>query len=364
MKIGILTFHRATNYGALLQMYALYKTLRDLGHDVEIIDYRSEAIEKRRKLFRWHDLISKQGIVNKFRYIASSFVLPYSKIKLNNKLDKFLTANFRFSAIIRHYTEMPEYYDAIFFGSDQIWNPVICEGYDKVYYGQFDKGKTKLITYAASIGFEEYIKGGTNKTFKNYLSSYDSISVRERKLSEILSNEYNIKNCVVCDPSQFLSKKDCEELMQLPTEKGYVLLFDTDETTGAMKFAEDIANQLNTYVLIMKPLRNRLKKCPHKICSEFSVPEFLGYIYNSVCVVTDSFHATSFSIILEKDFYTLKMKHMNSRSEALLGIANIKDRLVDANVPCCFSSVDYTCTKQGLRDHIEFSLDFIKKNMK
>ena len=47
MRIGILTFHNANNYGAVLQAYCLQETLRRIGFDVEIVDYRNPLIESR-----------------------------------------------------------------------------------------------------------------------------------------------------------------------------------------------------------------------------------------------------------------------------------------------------------------------------
>ena len=45
MKVGILTFHRAHNFGAMLQCYALQEYLTKKGLNVEVIDYRQPYIE-------------------------------------------------------------------------------------------------------------------------------------------------------------------------------------------------------------------------------------------------------------------------------------------------------------------------------
>ena len=58
MKVGIITVHRAYNYGSVLQCYSLQEYLKSLGHDVWVIDYRqkwTEAVYKPFSLYYiWH----------------------------------------------------------------------------------------------------------------------------------------------------------------------------------------------------------------------------------------------------------------------------------------------------------------------
>lgn len=78
MKIGIVTYHRALNYGAVLQCMSLYSALKRLGHDVEVVDYRPEAIEAYRMYFRWKDFKKCRGIIAKLRYLFSCMTLIVS----------------------------------------------------------------------------------------------------------------------------------------------------------------------------------------------------------------------------------------------------------------------------------------------
>lgn len=150
MKIGILTFHRAINFGAVLQCYALYRSLSDMGHTVEVIDYRPAYIEKYRKPFYWNDF-KKQGLLRKLKTLLSIPLVYWKKRTSAKVFDTFINQNLKTSKVVKKVQDIP-YFDIIFFGSDQIWSPRICEGIDPMYYGQLPKGKTKIVSYAASLG--------------------------------------------------------------------------------------------------------------------------------------------------------------------------------------------------------------------
>lgn len=365
MKIGILTFHRALNYGAVLQCFALYKTLADMGHEVEVIDYRPEAIERYRMLFRWKDFWGACGIAGKLRYMASSLALLFSKRKTARKFDGFLKERIVCSRIVREPKDMPCGYDIIIFGSDQIWNPDICEGLDKIYYGQFRKGSTKFIGYAASLGRQDLITGERSDVFEMYLKVFDRIAVREQSLRDFLKDRYNIDSTMVCDPSLLLTKEQCEQIAVKPNDEDYVLVFNLDGNPSAVPFAKRMAEQVSAKVIMMKAEANHLHRYPCEVRSELSPAEFLGYIKHARCIVTDSFHATSFSIIMEKDFYTLKKKTNNDRSKTILSVAGLEERMVDARDSVEYSSIALYAEKGSkLARYRQKSLMFIEENIK
>lgn len=363
MKIGILTFHRALNYGAVLQCYALYHTLSEMGHDVEVIDYRPEAIEKYRMLFRWQDFKGACGVKGKMRYLASSLALIDSKVKTARKFDDFISKNLNVSAIVMNESDMPDYYDAIFFGSDQIWNPLTCEGLDKIYYGSFEKHNARFIGYAVSIGREDLITGRLSNTFKSYLTNFDKLSVREKAFQLFLSDKFQYKSQLVCDPSLLMQKKQCEKIAVNPQDRNYVVLFSLTGNPYAMSLALRVANQLNAEVVSLCAEMNMIKrKSYHR--GPLSINEFLGYIKNSKCVITDSFHATSFSIIMNVDFYTFRQKNNNDRSQMILDVSGLSDRMIDADDIVVYSPVDYIGVNRRLNEYREKSLNFIVESLK
>lgn len=364
MKIGILTFHRALNYGAVLQCYALYTYLSELGHSVEVIDYRPNAIEKYRMFFRLSDFLRSKGIVGKCRYIVSSMSLVWSKKTTSKKFDVFLSSKLKFSSLVSKPEDVPSYYDLIFFGSDQIWNPEICEGLDTIYLGQFEKGKTKFVGYAASVGILDLIQGDNAELFNRYLTVYDSIGVRELSLKIFLKNTFNIESTMVNDPSLFLTKEQCEKIAKKPKDENYVVVFNLDGNQLAIPFAQRIAEQIDAIVLEIKAETNHLRRYSSKLRSELSPEEFLGYILYSQCVISNSFHATCFSMIMQKDFYTLKRITNNDRVNTILNIAGLEDRFVDAGANVTFSKITNYCeVERKLTDYRKISQTYIMDNL-
>lgn len=360
MKIGILTFHRAINYGAVLQCYALYKTLAGMGHDVEIIDYRPLSIEKYRMGFRLADFRGCKGLAYKIRYLASSVVLYGSKKKTSAVFDTFLFNHMTFSHEVKNPNDIPSYYDLIFFGSDQIWNPEICEGLDKIYYGQFPK-QARFATYAASLGRTDLIKGALADDFDKYIKAYDRISVREKKLQNFLVEKFCIKCDIVCDPSLFISRNECEALSVKPKDKNYIMLFSLERNPQAERFANNIARQTKKKVIRVGANENPFHKRTCEVRSKLSPAEFLGYIRYAYCIVTDSFHATSFSIIMYKDFYTLKKQTNNDRSRTILETTGLENRIANASDNIVFSHIDYRNVDERLNSYREQSVKYIEE---
>lgn len=357
MKIGILTFHRAINYGAVLQCYGLYKTLTDMGHDVSVIDYRPDSIEKYRMIFRWHDFVHSHGIKGKLRYLVSNLSLLYRKQRTASLFDKFLNQYLIMSASVANT------YDAILFGSDQIWNPQICEGLDPMYYGQFSKGNTKFISYAASFGRLDLMCGDVERKFKNYIQGFDHISVREEDFRLLLKERFGVDVSMVCDPSLLLRKVDWEELSIPPSFNNYVLLFSLDRNPSTEQFARNIAAQTGKKLIKIGVNENPLRRKTCTICSDVSPCQFLGLIRYAHCVVTNSFHATSFSLIMHKDFYTIIKPNNNGRAKTILSIAGLQERMVNATDKVSFSPVCYDGVDEKLEAYRNISKEYIRHSL-
>lgn len=357
MKIGILTFHRAINYGAVLQCFALYKTLLSMGNEVEIIDYRPWFIEKYRKLFEKKDFQSAGGGWGKLRYLFSCASLIFSKKKTVKKFDLFLSKNMRYSDKFKN-DNVSTNYDLIIFGSDQIWSPETCNGLDSIYMGQFPKNNMKFISYAASVGKLETIQGKLATVFHNNLNAFDTISVREENLHLFLKHAYNIESNIVCDPSLLLQSKDYMQISQECNEDNFVLLFDLTDDNKAYNFAKRIAHQLNAKVIELKAVMNPFRKRNY-MRTEISPEQFIGYINKARCIITNSFHATSFSIIFQKDFYTLKRNSNNERSRTLLSKVGLLERIVKTDEIVNYSPIDYISINSKIESFRTDSTKFI-----
>lgn len=349
MKIGILTYHRALNYGAVLQCMSLYTALKSMGHDVEVVDYRPQAIEKYRMYFRAKDFSLCKGVVAKLRYLVSCLTLVNSRRKTVRKFDEFLDNNIKLSPVVSSVSDAPQNYDVVFFGSDQIWNPAINEGIDKVYLGQMPKGHAKFYTYAVSMGRLDLFKGKVADDYQRYIESFDGLSVRETNMQGFLKEKLGKDSSVVCDPSLLLTKADCEKIAVKPRDKDYVLLFILDGNSKALGFANRIAEQMGKKVIRIGAVQNPLHRNGCELRAELSPAEFLGYIMYADCIVTNSFHATSFSLIMQKNFYTILRKNNNDRAKTILGVAELENRLVDATENIDFTTISY----EGVTDRLE-----------
>lgn len=361
MKIGIVTYHRALNYGAVLQCMSLYSALKRLGHDVEVVDYRPEAIEAYRMYFRWKDFKKCRGIIAKLRYLFSCMTLIVSRFKTVSKFNRFLKDNIKLSSVVSFVNDAPKYYDVVFFGSDQIWNPAINEGIDQIYLGQMPKDHAKFYTYAVSMGRLDLFKGKVEEEYRKYISSFDRLSVRETSLQAFLKEKLGRDSTVVCDPSLLITKEECEAMAVKPKDEGYVLLFILDGNPDALGFANRIANQLGKKVIRIGAVQNPFHRYHCEVCAELSPAEFLGYIQYADCIVTNSFHATSFSLIMQKNFYTILRKNNNDRAKTILGVAGLENRLADAKAHVEFKEINYQGIRERLEKYKESSMEWIQK---
>lgn len=363
MKIGILTFHRALNYGAVLQCYALYQVLSEMGHEVEVIDYRPAAIEKERVLFSGVELQKRRGFFYKMRYIISTSLNYYRKKKVSAVFDRFLESNFQMSPLVRGINDIPQYYDVIVFGSDQIWSNGICYGLDLVYWGQFNHADTKLVTYAASMGKHNIVSDSELTCIRAYIQSFDSISVREESLKRFFKQNFNVDSTLVIDPTLLIAHDVFDRLAVKPNLDRYVLLFTLEKDDNAIAFATNMSKQLSCPIVRMSVMRSVFSPAEKTIKAlEISPVEFCGYIKYATCVVCISFHGTAFSVIYRKNFYCLK-SNQQDRSYNLLSSIGLLDRMISSNEKVDFTPIDYSQTDNEINKLQMASMQFLNNTI-
>lgn len=346
MKIGIFTFHCAVNYGAVLQTYCLQEVLKSMGHEVYVIDYRPVYLIKPYKTFSYNPnnfgsyLYKCQGLLRdclvtpirwKRNQAFSQFVhhhLNLYQLDLNNESNDF---------------------DAFVFGSDQIWNPKITNGFDKVYLGDFPaaKGK-KLIAYAASAGSISNFSGEDIDYFLSRLQCFDKITVREQSLAEYIQQKSSITSEVVFDPvllagstvlHKLLNTKDITEQSQkIP----YLLLFqiirNDDIASNTAVIAKSKGFKLIEMATMCESLFNNNMK------QTLSVEKLLSYFINATYIITTSFHGTVLCILFNKTFNTISINDsMDERALSLLKDLNLSDRMLNLNhMRRTIPKIDYT----------------------
>ena len=350
MKIGTLTFHRACNYGGVLQCYALVTYLRSLGYSAEVIDYRSRAIEK------------SYAIINtkSFKHFFSSILNFFHTIKTKKNFRKFLNANIPISNQVYYGpNELSNQYDLFFIGSDQIWSKRINKGFDPVYWGQFEG---KIVSYAASMGTDHDYSEYEYKKISSFLQRFHCISTREDSLRNEIAPYTKKRVQTVIDPVLLLSVHDYKKIAVKPKEEQYVLYYQMEYNSASKDFVANIARQLNCSVItIMGPNEyyGGIEHI-HKSTFQVSVEELVGYIYNARCVISSSFHGTALPIAMQKDFYFLANR-MTDRSENLLRHIGAIDRMKKSTEMIEFTPVDYSVITPYLNSFITESKNYIKE---
>lgn len=326
MKVGILTFHRALNYGAVLQCYALQSSLEKLGVEVEVIDYENAFISKFYSPF----YIEKMN-PRKFAYMLYAF---RSKIKRNRVFSQYRKKYLKLSKST--YTEdtikkSDTEYDVIIVGSDQVWNLEQTQG-DLNYLLQFAETANR-VSYAASIGIEK-LPESQYKDFERELKKFAAISVREKSSVKIVRDVAKKDAVVSLDPTLLLSKKEWEAVAEpsapIAHEK-YICVYKIN-SSKAYEYAAYLSKKTGLKVIAIKPDRT----CPKAFQKELyaSPNDFLSYIRNATYVVTDSFHGTVFSILYEKQFIACldsRKNNKNTRIVELLEMVGLKECLIDSS---------------------------------
>lgn len=318
MNINIITYSCAVNYGAVLQTYGLYKYLSN-NYDVQVIDYISE----------------------RYNYESPEYVYSTGKWKTNallrtiwkkTKLRKLIKNRKKFREFVINNMKMTDSYysceqlekemcnsDIFITGSDQVWNSEYTykNMVDKPYYLCFLRDDAIRLSYASSFG-RSSIEEDEAREVSKYLSKYKAISVREESAKRIIQS-MGLDSTVVADPTILCDVKAYYELMKdVDIERGYILLFLIGFDKNLYKMLRRVAKINHKRLLVVVP---SLFDNPSVFQDKVVLPrveEWLKYIESADYVVTNSFHASVFSILFNKQFSSYLKVANNGRIEDLL----------------------------------------------
>jgi hypothetical protein len=364
-KIGILTFHNAHNYGAVLQAYALKTKLKNMGYDAVVLNYRNPYIAKVYRKVLHIDFWKRDILPSRWGKVLKEvrdvfYGLPEWKrqwqVFETFITDRLLEGDSRVLKL-----EDVEQSDCDFFilGSDQIWARELTHGMDPVYFGQFAPDRVK-ISYAASVP-DGTIPEAEKPYFKEYLKSISVISVREEKLAESLRTLTGRNVETVIDPTLLLERADYEPLLtENPRKtKDYILAYYVVESEVLQRCAKEASRILNCELFEI-----HYKKTP-KIQGENMIldagpGEFLSCIRDAKLVMTNSFHGTVFSILFRKKFYSVYQQ--NGRIENLLEFLDLTDRHIRGEEEIHVEQeIDYTQSEGRLQEYRRKSVDFLER---
>ena len=354
MKIGILTFHCANNYGAVLQAYGLQQYLILQGHDARLINYTPKYKLDNYKKFNPRYWLSRNPYKCVIRLIHECIVKPI-RIRKWNAFDIFRKENYKYYDYIpgADYADL----DAVIIGSDQVWNPSLTGGdFDTMYFGiGFN---TKVIPYAASARFlslNEY----QSIFFKKHLDNFHSIGVREKQLKTLLQGLTKKEINVVLDPTLLAGSQAFDKIsLSRPTNKKYVLVYEIHRNKGVYETAKRIAQHNGLYIieLVQDPMLPSEELDPTA-----SPSKFVSYFKYADFVVTTSFHGLAFALMYNKDFYAIKQNNSaDDRLQSILSLCGLEERFIPMDNEEIGTKVDFTLANQRLKEERSKSESFIK----
>ena len=364
MKIGILTFHRADNYGAVLQNYALQETLQTIGEQPVTIDYRTSNIE------RWYQVKifeKRGGVLYRLKNTIWNIYRYNQSIKRKKAFEHFRNKMLNVSEEVNkgNIEQVCDEFDIFICGSDQVWNENIIGLEDiDIYSLKFAKNKYKA-SYAASAGVTDSI----SEALLERIGELNYITVRETTLSRFLHKK-GLDVVTVCDPVFLISRTDwCKKVGNVKYRNNrapYLFLYYIDShRKETCQIARYIAHQRN--LKIVYPTA----KCKYTLglgnCVYDEGPfEFILDIINADYVVASSFHAIAFSILFHKEFVVVLHDTTGERVKDLLEKVGLQERIVKGaddfkKREQSFRNIDYKKVDTILADWKKSSLLELRK---
>ncbi|WP_370832909.1 polysaccharide pyruvyl transferase family protein [Acidaminococcus sp.] len=327
-KIGILTFQRASNYGAALQMYALQRKIRDIGPDAEVIDFICPYI------FDWYKPFMLKHIFHP-RALIGDILNASIKMKRNHQFSSFVKKTMRFSKPVSKssLSSISDKYDVYIVGSDQVWNPLLTNS-ESAYFLDFVKEKSKRRSYAASFGVSEWPISST-LPIARLLEEMGAISTREeagKKLIQSISGN-TAPITVDLDPVFLLKKEEWLSIAKKKVgSKSYLFIYavGNENLEKVYRTASQLAEEKGLYIINLRygrSIRHSEYQIGH-VVYDAGPDDFVSFIANASCVVTDSFHATAFSVIFHKPMYISMPNTSGSRISNLFSTAGIEGRSI------------------------------------
>lgn len=355
MRVATLTLPFHTNYGAVLQAYALQVTLKSFGHDVYSLDIDRSSL---RPLFKY-SLSRIKGIITKGEILDNH---NYG----NKKFKKFIENEINLTKKIKFQKDFMrndiQGFDAYIVGSDQVWRPKYVMNIGRYFLDFVKKDKIK-ISYAASFGTDDFeYSNDEHKKCTMLLSGFRGVSVREFDGIDKCKDKFLSNSELVLDPTLLVNVNIYNNIIEKYSEnkiKSDCFCYILDPNKSKMGH---INNAFNYPYVINSGLKSKDKD---------SIGCWLRGIRDCNLVVTDSFHGVVFSIIFNKEFIAIGNSYRGlARFKSILKIFNLTDRLiveeqlnVDELKRIEKSKIDYINVNKILNKKRNESFDFISKHL-
>lgn len=370
-KIGIVTLPGYFNYGNRLQNYALQEILKQYSEEVETlvipnISANSDGTKHyMKKLFS--QPLSKTSktfaskIKGKIRYLTNKDILVERERRFKEFSQNYIKE--RHFSTLYEINETSDEFDFVVTGSDQVWNPNFIKNMEQYYFLQFVE-KEKRIAYAPSFGISE-IPEEVRQQYKEWLSSIPYISVREKEGAKIIKQLIGRDVPVLVDPTLLLNKEEwlkiSKEHKNKPKSKYLISYFWGKIPKERKALIKRIAKKYNLQIVNIASLTD-------KRTYTADPSEFIDYINSASLVLTDSYHGSIFSILMETPFFIFERiggPSMYSRIRTLLEMTKLKNREEkDIDLNRNLLEMDFSHVQNILNEERKKSFDFLKKAMR
>ena len=321
MKIGILTHYDVNNQGAQLQMYALYKKIKELGHEPVVLTYVKNYDFDREKKLRY------QASIKSIPYYIKNYLLKsgvgatyrnYKKLKLNKKFRKetFKFDNYATADI-----------DMAIVGSDEVFS--IPMGVNMMMYGHC-VSTNKVISYAPSFGQtnKELLEKHNAKTLvAEGLKNFVDLSARDENTQKLIKELTGRDATMVCDPVLLYDFSNDKVKFDKIPQKKYLVVYAYDFNMTESKEVEAIKAFAKKHGLITVSPGTYHKWCDVNVsCNAL---EWIEIFRNAEYVVTDTFHGTITASITGRPVSVLVRNKLNSNKMVdLLNKLGIENRRI------------------------------------
>ncbi len=384
-KLGLAIGYEVENYGGVLQAYATQKAVEKMGIDYEVINLSgiSKILDKRKLSYYAKKVFDKDVIKDKGGYIHKKIVG-----KLNPKLEKNLALrsrafksyrenNFVLSrecCDFRQLREMSTRYDSVLVGSDQLWLPSNIEA--DFYTLNFVPSYVNKVAYATSFGMSS-LPQRQKELAKDFLNRIEYLSARELS-GHILIKELTGRNVpIVCDPVMLLNTTEWEHICgrEEPGKEKYIFCYFLGKNMKAREFAKNL-REITGYKIVALNHCDIYVKADDEMSDyspyDFNPVKFVEYIKNAEYICTDSFHASTFSLMFKKMFFAFKRftsnttQSTNNRLDSLFKIAGAGSRMFTGNEDvkeALKTEIDYEKVSYNLSKIKESSYRYLRESL-
>ena len=358
MRIAIVTQELMHNYGGTLQAYAMQEVLRRLGHDPVTLDYFP-------RMAKWYYVLTQ---VNMLRYYLmrdhTHKFFPYPKKERRPEFAGFMKKHIVLTRPVNKYTVslLKKYCaEAIVVGSDQVWRKIFHSSWEQedMFLKFARRVKMPKVAYAASFGTDKWeFSDGLTTRCAGYARLFTAISTREESGVELCRRYLGVDAVQMPDPTLLLDKGDYARLcndIPVATES-FLLAYILDVDDDKKRRIEDFAARMGLEV----------RFCTADANAALSVEQWLAMFRDARFVITDSFHGTVFSIINNKDFYSIVNEWRGTdRFVSLLSHFGLGDRLLNdvAALPNRPTPVDWDVVNEIRRNWQREGYNFLKINL-